>query len=203
MSQPIVPPPQQHDDHQVQVIVDIVPVSQQHQLEEDTTSPPQQGHHSTFTSNNHIGSQSKLLPIRVMYAIANRLADILTSLIGSWKMILFLTCFLLFWLLWNLICGTIVPGFARASWDPYPFVFLNLLLSFEAAYTAPIIMMSQNRAAQREEGREHSLHWKLDQLRGKEVVSVIEALVQQNNLLLNLKEQCYDKKKVQANSTTN
>jgi uncharacterized membrane protein len=67
--------------------------------------------------------------------------------------------------------------------DLYPFVFLNLLLSFEAAYTAPIIMMSQNRAAEREQVREISLHVKLDQLRGKELVSVIEAMERQNEIL--------------------
>ena len=38
-------------------------------------------------------------------------------------------------------------------WDPYPFILLNLVLSFQAAYTAPVILMSQNRAAERDRSK--------------------------------------------------
>ena len=70
-----------------------------------------------------------------------------------------------------------------AHWDPYPFILLNLVLSFQAAYAAPIIMMSQNRQA--EIDRRHAehdyrinvkaeleiefLHGKIDALREKEI----------------------------------
>lgn len=73
-------------------------------------------------------------------------------------------------------------------WDPYPFILLNLALSFQAAYTAPILMMSQNRQAMIDrEHVEHDyqinvkaeleielLHQKIDQMRETEVVRLIE-----------------------------
>jgi len=47
------------------------------------------------------------------------------------------------WMILNVVAWT-------NSWDPYPFILLNLVLSFQAAYAAPIIMMSQNRTAARD-----------------------------------------------------
>jgi uncharacterized membrane protein len=75
-------------------------------------------------------------------------------------------------------------------WDPYPFILLNLALSFQAAYTAPIIMMSQNRQAviDREAARRdyeinlkaeleiELLHQKLDLLRETEMANLIATL---------------------------
>ncbi len=70
-------------------------------------------------------------------------ADKITEIIGSWRFIIIQSAFLLVWIILNL--------FAWANhWDPYPFILLNLALSFQAAYAAPIIMMSQNRAAERD-----------------------------------------------------
>ena len=78
----------------------------------------------------------------------NRLSDKVASTVGSWKFILIQSTIIFFWILIN----TQIPegGFRLGNvmvrpWDPYPFIFLNLTLSFQAAYTAPIIMMSQNR----------------------------------------------------------
>jgi uncharacterized membrane protein len=75
-------------------------------------------------------------------------------------------------------------------WDPYPFILLNLALSFQAAYTAPIIMMSQNRqAAIDRDAAQHDyevnlkaeleielLHQKLDLLRETERATVIATI---------------------------
>ena len=74
----------------------------------------------------------------------------------------------------------------RASFDPYPFIFLNLVLSMIAALQAPIIMMSQNRQGERDriaaahdyevnlkaEIEIMALHEKLDELRHREIVAV-------------------------------
>jgi uncharacterized membrane protein len=57
---------------------------------------------------------------------------------GSWRFIIIQSLLLAGWI------GLNVMGWL-AHWDPYPFILLNLVLSFEAAYAAPIIMMSQNR----------------------------------------------------------
>lgn len=72
-----------------------------------------------------------------------KLADRFTTMIGSWPFILSQTVCLVIWMLWNHVEGT-------THWDPYPFIFLNLALSFQSAYAAPIIMMSQNRQAEKD-----------------------------------------------------
>src|SRR6185436_2681110 len=75
-------------------------------------------------------------------------------------------------------------------WDPYPFILLNLALSFQAAYAAPFIMMSQNRQqdVDRRQAAEdfrinvkaeleiELLHQKLDELRGKEVLGLTQSI---------------------------
>jgi len=77
---------------------------------------------------------------------SQRLADITSRAIGSWSYILVQTVFVFVWISLN------VFGFVR-GWDPYPFIFLNLALSIVATYTAPIILMSQNREAERDRNR--------------------------------------------------
>jgi len=63
--------------------------------------------------------------------------------IGSWRFILTQPGILAVWVAVNVV------GFV-AHWDPYPFIFLNLVMSLQAAYAAPIIMMSQNRQGQKD-----------------------------------------------------
>lgn len=66
------------------------------------------------------------------------LADWFAAIVGSWTFITVQSVLLAAWLLLNLSIWTF-------AWDPYPFILLNLALSFEAAFASPIIMMSQNR----------------------------------------------------------
>jgi uncharacterized membrane protein len=70
-------------------------------------------------------------------------SDKVASIVGSWYFIIIQSVGITFWIYANTIG---IPGVAK--WDPFPFIFLNLALSFQAAYTAPIIMMSQNRQAE-------------------------------------------------------
>ena len=73
----------------------------------------------------------------------SRLADSVAKGMGSWKFIILQTVFVIVWMGLNLV--------AYAShWDPYPFILLNLVFSTQAAYAAPIIMMSQNRQSERD-----------------------------------------------------
>ena len=72
--------------------------------------------------------------------VGQKIADGVASTMGSWRFIIVQSCILAAWLVLN-ITGLIF------RWDVYPFILLNLMLSFEAAYAAPIIMMSQNRQA--------------------------------------------------------
>jgi uncharacterized membrane protein len=69
-----------------------------------------------------------------------RAADWFTRQLGSWRFIVAQSVILVLWLVLNVV------AWAR-HWDPYPFILLNLALSFQAAYSGPIILMSQNRQA--------------------------------------------------------
>ena len=68
----------------------------------------------------------------------SRIADAVANGMGSWRFIIIQTILVLLWM------GLNVIGFI-SHWDTYPFILLNLLFSTQAAYAAPIIMMSQNR----------------------------------------------------------
>lgn len=78
--------------------------------------------------------------------IGQKLADGASGLLGSWHFISFLSIFIVIWVSLN------VTG-ALSSWDNYPFILLNLALSIMAAFTAPVILMSQNRGAERDRRR--------------------------------------------------
>jgi uncharacterized membrane protein len=72
--------------------------------------------------------------------LGQRVADRVADTIGSWPFIIIQTIILTVWIIMNVI------GWIK-KWDPYPFILLNLMLSFQAAYSGPVIMMSQNRQA--------------------------------------------------------
>ena len=69
-----------------------------------------------------------------------RIADQVTGVFGSWRFIVIQTVIVLLWIGLNLV------GLAH-HWDPYPFILLNLVFSTQAAYAAPLILLSQNRQA--------------------------------------------------------
>ncbi|MDR7308029.1 DUF1003 domain-containing protein [Rhodoferax saidenbachensis] len=112
-----------------------------------------------------------------------RLADGVASTIGSWRFIMIQSTAIVIWMTGNVLAG-------HGAWDPYPFILLNLLLSFQAAYTAPAIMMSQNR--QSELDRRHAetdyeinvkaeleielLHEKMDLLKDQELLALTQAV---------------------------
>lgn len=75
----------------------------------------------------------------------DKVADKVSEIAGSWGFILGFSLFLIFWIVLN---GIILTGNNRI--DSYPFILLNLLLSCIAALQAPIIMMSQNRQAEKD-----------------------------------------------------
>jgi uncharacterized membrane protein len=69
-----------------------------------------------------------------------QLADSVTGVFGSWRFIVIQTAIVILWIGANIIAVTL-------RWDPYPFILLNLLFSTQAAYAAPLILLSQNRQA--------------------------------------------------------
>jgi len=72
-----------------------------------------------------------------------RIADAVAKGMGSWGFIIGQSVFVVIWMTLNVV------GFVR-HWDVYPFILLNLIFSTQAAYAAPIIMMSQNRQGERD-----------------------------------------------------
>jgi len=125
-----------------------------------------------------------------------RLADRVAEVGGSWAFIIGFGAALALWMSWNVLTRGL-----NLSFDPYPFIFLNLMLSMLAAIQAPVIMMSQNRAAQRDrKAAEHDyivnlraeleimhLHDKVDALRKRELLGIIK----RQNEALRLTRQVY------------
>jgi uncharacterized membrane protein len=70
--------------------------------------------------------------------LGQRIADRVADTIGSWPFIIIQSIILVVWIILNFTAWI-------KQWDPYPFILLNLMLSFQAAYAGPVIMMSQNR----------------------------------------------------------
>ena len=73
-----------------------------------------------------------------------RLSERIARFIGSWKFIAWMTGAIVAWLLWNIFA----PDDLKP--DPYPFIFLTLMLSLQASYAAPLILLAQNRQADRD-----------------------------------------------------
>ena len=117
------------------------------------------------------------------YSSGEKIADWVAATMGSWTFIIVQTVILIIWIILN------VTAYVQ-QWDPYPFILLNLALSFQAAYAAPVIMMSQNRQASIDRAAAQSdyqinakaeleielLHQKLDLLRETEVSELIKVI---------------------------
>lgn len=90
---------------------------------------------------------NELLDQRITFG--QKAADKVASTVGSWRFIIIQTFLLTAWVIVNAIAWI-------QHWDPYPFILMNLVLSLQAAYAAPIIMMSQNRQAARDRLEAHN-----------------------------------------------
>ena len=115
--------------------------------------------------------------------VGQAVADKVAATMGSWRFIIIQSAILLVWI------GLNVTAYVQ-RWDPYPFILLNLALSFQAAYAAPFIMMSQNRqqdidrlAAENDykinikaELEIELLHQKIDLLRETEIAELLAVI---------------------------
>jgi len=99
-------------------------------------------------------------------------------MMGSWPFIIIQSMILAAWLAFNAIAWAY-------RWDPYPFILLNLALSFQAAYAAPIIMMSQNRQAAKDRldaENDYNINVKAEE----EVKSIMQHLEQQDEMMIDI-----------------
>jgi uncharacterized membrane protein len=124
-----------------------------------------------------------------------RIADVVTEIVGSWRFIIIQSSLLGAWIVLNII------GWIK-HWDEYPFILLNLALSFQAAYATPFILMSQNRQSEidRDKAKQdldidlkaeqeiESLHQKIDSLKDKDIAELTHLLNVQNQSIQRLEE---------------
>ena len=135
-------------------------------------------------------------------SLGQRLADAVATFGGSWTFITAFGVFIFIWILSNILLLT------NYKFDPYPFIFLNLVLSCLAALQAPVIMMSQNRQEDKDRRRARSdyminlksemeirgLHSKIDLLIAEEMKTLFKIQNSQLELLVKI-QTTLDKKK--------
>jgi uncharacterized membrane protein len=131
--------------------------------------------------------------------LGQKMADKVASFGGSWIFILIFACVMVIWVVLN----SFILIKLGNSFDPYPYIFLNLILSMLAAIQAPIILMSQNRQAYKDRlNAEHDyevnlkaeleiigLHEKIDSLREEQWKELIVIQQEQLRLLSQLVEE--------------
>ncbi len=84
------------------------------------------------------------------FNLSQRTADSLTKFVGSWTFLLLLAFLIAFWIFIN---SYLLLNLDKKSFDPYPYILFNLVLACITALQVPIILMSQNRAEERDRGR--------------------------------------------------
>ncbi len=108
-------------------------------------------------------------------------ADWIALNIGSWQFIIIQSLLLFIWGLLNVTAWV-------QHWDPYPFILMNLVLSLQAAYTAPMIMMSQNRQAARDRLEAHN-DYLVNQKAEVEIRAILDHLAAQNIALTEIQQE--------------
>lgn len=111
--------------------------------------------------------------------VGQKVADVVAANMGSWRFILIQSIILTVWIILNTVQLLIYP------FDPYPYILLNLTLSFQAAFAAPFIMISQNRQAEKD--RLMAQNDYLTNLKGEEEIRhIMEHLDHQDTLILQI-----------------
>ena len=147
--------------------------------EEETLGPVARYRHDHPPVRNVLSEHEQRL------SLGQRIADRVTAAVGSWPFILTQSGLLIAWIGFNVYLvatDRTHPGFLR-SWDPYPFILLNLVLSFQAAYTGPVVMMSQNRSSEKDRlmaQHDYEINLKTE----REIQVVMDHLAHQDRLLV-------------------
>ncbi|QDR79460.1 DUF1003 domain-containing protein [Sporomusa termitida] len=113
-----------------------------------------------------------------------RVADYVARVVGSWPFIIGQSVIILIWMGANaylVYMKVMDPGYFDA-WDPYPFILLNLVLSFQAAYTGPVVMMSQNRQSEKDRLMAE-LDYQLNKKSAEEIEVIMAHLVYQDEVM--------------------
>lgn len=97
-----------------------------------------------------------------------RLSERIARFLGTARFLVYMTVFVAVWVGWNLLA----PGFLR--FDPYPFIFLTLMLSLQASYAAPLILLAQNRQDDRDR-----VQYEADRARNERTIADTEYLTRE------------------------
>lgn len=141
---------------------------------------------ASFNHDNHVVTNVNQ-KFEEGLSTGQRVADAVARIVGGWPFILLQTCVILVWMCVN---GFLAYQAARnpayfKAWDPYPFILLNLVLSFQAAYTGPIVMMSQNRQAEKDRLMAEQ-DYRVNVRAEEEIKVLMEQLTHQDRLLLDM-----------------
>jgi uncharacterized membrane protein len=118
-------------------------------------------------------------------SLGQRIADRVAAVVGSWPFIIGQSALLALWIVfnvWLMVMAATRPGLLRA-WDPYPFILLNLMLSFQAAYTGPVVMMSQNRQNEKDRLMAKG-DYEVNRKAEEEIEVIMKHLAHQDRLIL-------------------
>jgi len=107
--------------------------------------------------------------------LSQKAADWIAGTVGSWRFLIIQSLLLVGWFILNLVAW-ITP------WDPYPFIFMNLILSLQSAYTASIVMISENRQAERDRLEAHH-NYDLNVKEEEELRAILDHLAAQDEAL--------------------
>jgi uncharacterized membrane protein len=128
---------------------------------------PYQHEHPPVTNVNDVFAERQTLGLRA--------ADRVAQIVGSWKFIIIQSIILISWACLNGVAWVF-------HWDPYPFILMNLFLSMQAAYTAPVIMMSQNRQMLKDRLESHN-DFQVNQKAEEEIRAILDHLTAQDAAL--------------------
>ena len=141
------------------------------------TSPqPFKHHHPPVQNVNELFEEQ--------LTFGQRAADSVATTMGSWKFIVVQSIILAVWVLLNIVAWV-------KHWDPSPFILMNLVLSMQAAYAAPVIMMSQNRQAARDRLEAHN-DYLINQKAEEEIRAILGHLAAQDQALAKMHQVLLD-----------
>lgn len=149
-----------------------------------TLPPPYRHEHGPIKNAN--------LVVKEQLTFGQKASDWIADKVGSWEFIIGQSTLLLIWATLNVTAWI-------QHWDPYPFILMNLVLSLQAAYTAPMIMMSQNRKADRDRIEAH-IDYEINLKAEVEIKAILDNLDAQNLVIAQLHQMLEE---LTANKTVN